>query len=194
MGRSEYKRTLPQEIIHEARSRLGQRACGHDSLNCYCDGVNCTEFVFEVGTSVFTRLGYPVPKVFVERGSALPIEPKMSTTPLFDLGFSDMAHDIDWEDVSPGDIYFKSNAYAMVHMGIVERVYKGWFNPSLRRIDPVIDGIDSQGICGGVIGRKKHERRVETLANRPHLGRNYRYNLRAMRFAPYNPQTGWHEV
>lgn len=183
MERVIYKRTLQNDIVSEARSSIGGRACDHNSHLCLCGGLNCTEFVFKTVSSVFEKKGFSLPKYG-----------KIGTTALFDSGFLNMGFDIDWEEVESGDVYFKSSAYALLHMGIVEKVYKGRFNSNLGKIDPVIDGIDSQGICGGYIGRKRNEQRVETLASRPWLKRNYRYNLRALRIAPYNPTTGWHEV
>lgn len=194
MSRNEYQRTVPQEIVHQARIRLGTRTCDHNSPTCYCGGVNCTEFAYEVVTAALLKKGYQIPSIIVQNGVNPSRELRMSTTPLFDSGFFDMGYDVDWEEVEPGDVYFRNNANALVHMGIVEKVYKGWFNKDLGRIDPVIDGIDTQGVCGGVVRRRRHERRFETLNFRPYMRRNYRYNMRAIRIAPANPQTGWHEV
>lgn len=184
MGRTENQRTLNEIIVSSARERIGKPSCDHSGRICPDNGVNCVEFVFEVVASALIKLG---------KADAIPDNLDLRTCRMFDSSFWDMGYKIDWKYVQPGNIYVVTNSYATTHTGIVERVYWG-YNRNTKNVEPLIDGIDSPGICGEKIRRKRGLSREITIPNKPDLNPAYEHTLRALSIAPYNPQTGWHEV
>lgn len=184
MGRTEYQRTLNEVIVNTARNRIGEPACDHSGRNCPDNGVNCVEFTFEVVASALIKVG---------RIDTIPENIDLRTCRMFDSSFWDMGYKTDWRYVQPGNIFVVTNPYTTTHTGVVEKVYWG-YNPLTRNVEPFIDGIDSPGICGEKVRRRRGLCREITVPERPNLEPAYEYTLHAIRIAPYNLQTGWHEV